>query len=296
MPELAQIQIILPTFLIILVGYAISKVKRLRFDVQTLLDLIVYIAAPALIITSIARSDINLIDFATLAGAALTIILIMALAAFLIFKITQSDKKGLYLPMVFGNTSFLGYPIALAAFGIDGLALAVVYDMMHSLLIYSLGIYIVQQKNEIREIFKVPLLYAVVIGMVLNLLKIPIPDMLFAPVELIGMTAIPLALLVLGYKLAEMKINLSVAKIAVLASIFRILGGLLLAISIISLFSIEGLVRDIIVLQAAMPSAIMALVLATKYNRDASLVAAVVFITTLLSIISIPLILSIPSA
>ena len=104
----------------------------------------------------------------------------------------------------FGNTSFLGYPIALAAFGIDGLALAVVYDMMHSLLIYSLGIYTVQKKNEIREIFKVPLLYAVVIGLVLNLLKIPIPDMLFSLVAavvlittLLSMITIPLILSIL---------------------------------------------------------------------------------------------------
>jgi predicted permease len=283
------VQTVIPIFSIILVGYAIGKFKKV--DIQAFVDLIVYITGPCLIFASISRSDINLTDFTTIAGAALAIILIMAFSAFLILKLTHSDKNGLYLPMVFGNTSYLGYPVALFAFGMDGLSRAVVYDMMNSLVIFSLGIYIVHHKNEIQEAFKVPLLYAVVIGLAVNLLQIPVPDLVFTPIELIGMITIPLALLVLGYKLTEIKI--SAAKIALLASVFRIGGGVLVALAIINLLSIDGLVKDIIVLQAAMPSAVMAMILAAKYNRDASLVASVVLITTVLSMISIPIILSI---
>jgi len=282
------VQTVIPIFSIILVGYAIGKFKKV--DIQAFVDLIVYIAGPCLIFASISRSDINLTDFTTIASAALAIILIMAFSAFIIFKLTNSDRKGLYLPMVFGNTSYLGYPVALFAFGMDGLSRAVVYDMMNSLVIFSLGIYIVHHRNELQEAFKVPLLYAVVIGLAVNLLQIPVPNVLFTPIELIGMITIPLALLVLGYKLTEIRI--SAAKIAILASVFRIGGGVLVALAIINLLSIDGLVKDIIVLQAAMPSAVMAMILAAKYDRDASLVASVVLITTVLSVISIPIILS----
>jgi len=283
----SHLQTVIPIFSIILVGYAIGKYRKV--DIQAFVDLIVYIAGPCLIFASISRSDINLTDFTTIAGAALAIILIMAFSAFLIFKLTRSDRKGLYLPLVFGNTSYLGYPVALFAFGMDGLSRAVIYDMMNSLVIFSLGIYIVHHKNELQEAFKVPLLYAVVIGLAVNLLQIPVPDLVFTPIELIGMITIPLALLVLGYKLTEIRI--SAAKIAILASVFRIGGGVLVALAMINLLSIDGLVKDIIVLQAAMPSAVMAMILAAKYNRDASLVASVVLITTVLSMISIPLIL-----
>jgi predicted permease len=212
------VQTVIPVFSIILVGYTIGRIKKL--DIQTLIDVIVYISAPCLIFSSIASSDINLTDFTTIAIAALAIILIMALFVFLILKITHSDKKGLYLPMVFGNTSYLGYPVALLAFGMDGLSRAVVYDMMNSLVIFSLGIYIVHHRNEIQEAFKVPLLYAVLIGLIVNLLKIPIPHVLFQPIEMVGMITIPLALLVLGYKLTEIK--LSAAKTASLASVVLI--------------------------------------------------------------------------
>jgi len=191
--------------------------------------------------------------------------------------------------MTIGNTGYLGYPVALFAFGIAGLSRAVVYDMIGSLFLFSLGIYIIHRKNEIKEIFKIPLIYAVVIGLVFNLLKIPIPEIIFKPIEMIGMITIPLALLVLGYQLTEIKINS--AKIAFLASLFRIIGGFLAAMLIINIFSITGLVKNIVLIQAAMPSAVMTMILTAKYKRDASLVASIVLITTVLSIFTIPLIL-----
>jgi predicted permease len=291
MHSAALVQTVLPIFLIIAVGYAIGTRRNVEVDVQPFIDLIVYVAGPCLIFASIARSDINLTDFTTIAGAALAIVLIMTSVAFLIFNLTKSDKKGLYLPLVFGNTSYLGYPVALFAFGMAGLSRAVVFDMINSLVIFTLGIYIVHQKSEIQEAFKIPLLHAVIVGLVINLLNIPVPDVIFTPIEMIGMITIPLALLVLGYKLTEIK--LTAVKVAVLASVFRILGGFLVASAIIELLSIEGMVRDIILLQAAMPSAVMGMILAAKYDRDASLVASVVLITTVLSLISIPLILAI---
>jgi len=280
-------QTVIPVFLIILVGFIIGKYKKI--NIQPLIDLIVYIAGPCLIFSSISKSDISLIDFTTIALAAVTIILIMAFIVFLIFKITKSEKKGLYLPMVIGNTGYLGYPVALFAFGIAGLSRAVVYDMMGSFFIFSIGIYIIHKRNQIKEAFKIPLIYAVIIGLSFNLLKIPVPNMIFKPIEMIGMITIPLALLILGYKLTEIKIT--EAKTALLASLFRIIGGFSIAILIIKLFSITGLAKNIILLQAAMPSAVMSMILCQKYKRDASLVASIVLITTILSLISIPLIL-----
>lgn len=281
------LQTVIPVFLIILVGYIIGKYKKI--NVQLLVDLIVYITAPCLIFASISKSDINLTDFFTMALAAIGVMLILGIFIFIILKITKSKKVGLYLPMMSGNTGYLGYPVALLAFGVAGLSRAVVFDMMNSLFLYSLGIYIIHHRNEIKEMFKVPLLYAVVIGLLFNLLKLRLPELIFKPIEMIGMITIPLALLVLGYKLTKIKV--SSTKIAVLASLFRIVGGFLVALLIIKLFSLTGLLRNIILLQAAMPSAVMSMILTAKYKRDASLVASIVLITTVMAIFTIPLIL-----
>lgn len=287
MPQ-ALVQTVIPVFSVILVGYAIGRVRRV--EVQPFIDLIVYVAAPCLIFSSVSRSTISLTDFTTIAGAALAIIFSMSGLAFLVLKLTRSSAKGLYLPLVFGNTSYLGYPVALFAFGMDGLARAVVYDMMNSLVIFSLGIYAIQQRHELREVLRIPLLYAVIAGLAVNLLGLPVPELVFKPIELIGMITIPLALLVLGYKLTEIKLR--AVRTALLASLFKLGGGLLVALALVHLLGLDGLVKQVILLQAAMPSAVMAMILAAKYDRDAALVASVVFITTLLSVISIPLILA----
>ncbi|MEA2037722.1 MAG: AEC family transporter [Nanoarchaeota archaeon] len=276
---------VVPVFLIIATGYIIGKKKKL--NVQILIDLIVYIAGPALIVSSIARSDISLEDFGIIAGASLAIIFAMVFLTYIILK--KSNRKCLYLPMVFGNTGYLGYPVALFAFGVAGLSRAVVFDMMNSLVIFSLGVYLINKRNQFKEIFKVPLIYAVVLGLIFNLFKIPIPDVIFNPIEMIGLITIPLALLVLGYQLTEIRINS--ARTAVLASLFKIIGGFLVALLIIKLFSIEGLAKNIILLQAAMPSAVMTMILSAKYKRDAACVASIVLITTVFSLITIPLIL-----
>ncbi len=281
------LQIVLPVFLIILVGYVTGNFKKV--NVQLMVDLIVYIAGPCLIFSSVSRSDINLTDFFTIALVAAGVILILAFLVFIILKLTKSKRIGLYLPMTIGNSGYLGYPVALFAFGMAGLSRAVVYDMTNSLILYSLGIYTIHHKNEIKEMFKIPLLYAVVIGLFFGILKIPVPELIFKPIEMIGMITIPLALLVLGYKLTAIKIDS--AKIAFFASLFRIIGGFLVALLIIKLFSISGLVKNIVLIQAAMPSAVMTMILCQKYRRDASLVASIVLITTLLGIVTIPLIL-----
>ena len=111
------------------------------------------------------------------------------------------------------------------------------------------------------------------------------------PLETIGLVTIPLSLLILGYKLASIKIKS--IKTAIFASLFRIVVGFLIGFFYISVFGIQDLNANILQLQAAMPSAVMSLVLCQKYKRDADLVAPVVLISVLISLISIPLILSI---
>ena len=278
---------VIPVFLIIAIGFIIGKKRKI--DVQPIVDLIIYIAGPSLIFISLAKSNIELNDFLTIVIVTVTFTLILWLLAYIIFKITKSKNYGLYLPMAHGNTGYLGWPIALFAFGIAGLSRAVIFDAVASVFLFSLGIYVVHRRNELKEIFKIPLIYALILGFLFNFFKIPVPKMAFSALEMIGMITIPAALLVLGYKLTEIK--LKSAKIAFLASLFKIGIGFLVAFLIVALFSITGITRDIILLEASMPSAVFTMILCQKYKRDAALVASTVLISTIISIFTIPLIL-----
>jgi len=280
---------VIPVFLIIAIGFVIGKKRKI--DVQPIVDLIIYIAGPSLIFVSLAKSNIELNDFLTMVIVTVVFTSILWLLAYIIFKITKSKNYGLYLPMAHGNTGYLGWPIALFAFGIAGLSRAVIFDAVASVFLFSLGIYVVHRRNELKEIFKIPLIYALILGFLFNFFKIPVPKMAFSALEMIGMITIPAALLVLGYKLTEIK--LKSAKIAFLASLFKIGIGFLVAFLIVALFSITGITRDIILLEASMPSAVFTMILCQKYKRDAALVASTVLISTIISIFTIPLILSI---
>ena len=250
------LQTVTPVFLIILVGFIVGKYRKI--NTQPLIDVIVYIAGPCLIFASVSRSDINLTDFLTIALGAAGITLILTLLVFIILKLTKSNKVGLYLPMTIGNTGYLGYPIALFAFGAAGLSRAVVFDMIGSLFLFSFGIYIINKKNGIKEMLKIPLIYSVIIGLIFGLLKIPVPELIFKPIEIVGAVTIPLALLILGYSLTKIKITH--AKTAFLASSFKIVIEFLIAFLIINIFSITGLAKNIILLQAAMPSAVLSMI------------------------------------
>ena len=280
---------VIPVFLIIAIGFVIGKKRKI--DVQPIVDLIIYIAGPSLIFVSLAKSNIELNDFLTMVIVTVVFTSILWLLAYIIFKITKSKNYGLYLPMAHGNTGYLGWPIALFAYGIAGLSRAVIFDAVASVFLFSLGIYVVHRRNELKEIFKIPLIYALILGFLFNFFKIPVPKMAFSALEMIGMITIPAALLVLGYKLTEIK--LKSAKIAFLASLFKIGIGFLVAFLIVALFSITGITRDIILLEASMPSAVFTMILCQKYKRDAALVASTVLISTIISIFTIPLILSI---
>jgi len=279
---------ILPVFLVILTGYILSKIHK-GIEIDSLLYILVHITAPALIFTSLVKSSLALNEFLGITIATSLIILVTGLAVFMLFGIFKVRHKGLYLPMIIGNTGYIGYPIALAVYGVKGLSIAIIFDTIASFFLYSFGIWIVHENNEIREVFRVPLIYAVIIGMAFSIIKLPVPSVLFTPLESIGTITIPLALIVLGYKLASIKI--SHFKISILASLFKIAGMFTIAFFVLYFLHTTGITKSVILLQASMPSAVMSMVLCQKYKRDPEIVTSVVLVSTIISIFTIPLVL-----
>src|SRR3989338_3572068 len=208
--------IVIPIFAIILIGYILGRFYK-KLDGDSIVSVLVYITVPALIITSISKSPLNLSEFFQIIAISSLIVIISGAIIYLIFKTFKINLPGLYLPLTIGNTGYLGYPIALAALGEIGLSRAIVYDVTSSIFLFSIGIIIIHSRNELKEIFRIPLIYALIIGIALNILKIQIPEIIFKPLEMIGSITIPLALIILGYNLANIKITH--LKISLIASL-----------------------------------------------------------------------------
>ncbi len=259
---------------------------------SAVVDISIYIALPALAFTSMLEKQIILKDALNIWASALIIMFGCGIVAWIVFKILNRKHSGLYIPISIMNTVNIPFPIIFLAFGAEGLFAATLFFIPNALLIYSLGVSIASKKpwkESIKEVLKIPLIYAAILGLTVNLLRINIPSLLLEPLNFIGMMGIPLILIILGYNLSSVKITSFPTTL--LASFLRMGIGLLLGLVSVKLFNLTGIIRSVVILNSAMPAAVFSSILATKYNNEPDVVSSVVFLTTLISLITIPLLL-----
>jgi hypothetical protein len=288
------LNVVLPTFITIFIGFIFGKIKKV--NISAVVDIAMYIAVPALAFTSMFEKQIILNDALKVWASALIIMFGCGIVAWIVFTVMKQKHSGLYVPISIMNTVNIPFPIIYLAFGSAGLFAATLFYIPNVLLLFSLGVYVTSKKhwkNGIKEVFKVPLIYAAFLGLSLNLLRINVPELVIEPLNFIGMMGIPLVLLTLGYNLSKVKI--ASFPTTFLASFLRMGVGLLLGIFVVNIFDLTGILRSVVILNSAMPAAVFSSILATKYKNEANLVSSVVFVTTLISLVTIPLLLMVLS-
>lgn len=286
------LSVVLPTFLIIFIGFIFGKIRKP--DLSIVSDIVIYIALPALAITSMLDKKIVLANAARIWGSAVFVIIGVGVIAFIIFTLLKKKHSGLYLPISIMNAVNIPFPIIYLVYGSEGLYAATLYMIPCSILTYSLGIYIASGKDwktSLKEVFKIPPIYASLIGLMLNLFEVSVPDIILRPLEIIGLMTIPLVLLVLGNNLSRMKSITSIPT-TLLSSFLRVGVGLGLGLLAVELFDLTGILRAVVILESAMPAAVNAAIITTRYKNEAELVSSVVFVTTIASLVTIPFILS----
>jgi malate permease and related proteins len=285
------VAIVLPTFLTIVVGFVFGRWRGR--EVRALIDVSMYIALPALAFTSMLDVRIVLAEAAVLWTVALILVGAGFLMAFVFFRWSGRRHSGLYLPIAFMNNVNIPFPIIYMAFGPAGLAVAMIFYIPNALLIYSVGVHIASRsaswKQSLGEIARVPLIYGALSGLVLNLLHVTPPALLTDSLTFIGQAAIPLVLIVLGVNLSS--VRLAQLSTAVMASALRVVGGLAVGLVLVALFQLHDVSRAVVIFEAAMPSAVFSSMLCAKYDNESELVSTVVFITTVASVVTVPLML-----
>lgn len=288
------LNIVLPTFIVILIGFFYGRARHV--DMSAVVDIALYIGLPALVFTSMLDKPIVLEDAVKVWTSAIIIMIGCGAVAWIVFKALRKKHSGLYLPISIMNTVNIPFPIIYLAFGHEGLFAATLFYIPNALLAFTLGVYVASKRHwkaSLQEIFKVPLIYAAVLGLLCNMMKIDVPDIIVKPLSFIGLMALPLILITLGYNLS--KIQIASLPTTLLASFLRMGVGIILGILIVKIVGLDGILKSVVILDSAMPAAVMASVLATKYDNEADLVSSVVFVTTVISLITIPLLLMILS-
>jgi malate permease and related proteins len=189
---------------------------------------------------------------------------------------------------MFMNAGNMGIPLALFAFGQAGLQRATLMFVMLTFLQYSLGIYILNGRSNWTEIFRLPLIYAAMTGLAVNLGQIQIPELLMQPITMLGQATIPIMLISLGYRLHQVE-SLQWGH-AVGGALIRIVGGFAAANIAVLVIGAEGVNRQVLLLYGALPAAVINFVLTEKYRQDPGLAASIVVISTFISVFTIPIV------
>jgi predicted permease len=211
------------------------------------------------------------------------------IVGYFIIKSRRLPIKVYLPPLVFANTGNMGLPLLLFAFGNEGFKVGILYMVSMTVLHYSLGIMILSFDKSPFELFKLPLLYSAMVGILLSLSDWSLPAYLERALRLLGEASIPTMIFSLGYKLSE--VNISQFKKSLAFGGMRIGMGFILGIGVVKLFNINGLSSNVVVLESSMPPAVFNFVLAEKYNQDPKTVASIILVGTIISVITTPLII-----
>jgi predicted permease len=295
------INVVLPVFLV--AGTAALAQTRLRLDVQTISRATFYLFAPALVFDGLVSSDIGAAEFGQISATVLLITAILwvvgALAGRLL-KLEGPTQSAFLAAILLMNAGNYGLPVNLFAFGEAGLARAAVYFTISALLSSSLGVFLTARGHAsttmaLRRMAGVPLAYAAILGLILSLAKVAVPEPISKAVHILGQASVPSMLVVLGVKLTETfrsrqhSFNLpALASVAVL----RLIAAPALAWVAAWALGLHGLDRSVTIAQSAMPTAVITTILSTEFESDPPFAAMCVLITTLGSLVTLTVLLN----
>jgi len=279
---------LLPILLIAATGYILGK--TLTVDSRTIGRIVFYIFSPLLVFNLMVTSQLNFGQAITTVEFTAVVIAIMGVLAFIFGKIFQLERPQLLaviLTVAFGNTGNYGLPLVKFAFGDEALAVASIFYVTTTILFNTVGVIIASLghsdlKSAILGVFKLPIVYGVILALLVKATGFQIPVSLSRTIEIAANGAIPLMIVLLGLELTKIEWSHSFRALGVGVLTKLILGpivGLLLA----SLFGLQGHSHQGSVIEAAMPAAVANTVIATEYKLEPSLVTAIVFLGTILS-------------
>lgn len=278
-------------------GYGLRA--GLGLDKRTLSTLTFYVLSPALVFSSLVNSGLPGGELAQLALFTVIVTLlfgVVALVASKLMRLSRADTIAMLLVVMFVNGGNYGLTLNRLRFGEEGLARATVYFVVSTMLVYTLGVFIASMgqanwRDSLKRLLKLPAFYAVVLAVVVYSLSIPVPSPLMRGIELAGTGAIPVMLIVLGMQIADLK-SLSRVQLAVPASLLRLIIGPVIAVLVAGWLGMQGLGRATSIIEASMPTAVVTTILATEFNVRPGLVTSTVVLSTLLSAITLPLVIT----
>lgn len=292
---------IISIVLMISLGYFLKRIDFLsEKDIDPLNKIVMYILMPCMIFSALYSADMSLLPtLGILPFVILTASIGSGVISYIVLKRLHYDDKKIWSVLVtvmIANTAFMGYPVNLGVYGHPGFLRAIFCDLATTCMFLLLSFVLVLKfggtvKRAFREILLFPPLWAVVLGISFNLLNIPIGPVLDKTVNYLADGAIPLIMISLGLSIELGGLARSKAMV-IFTSIVKLGVFPLIALVVVSLLGLTGLQHDVGIIEAAMPSGMLSLLLAITYKLDYELTSDCILINTVISLITLPIIMT----
>lgn len=281
-----------PVFLISGVGWLVGR--YLEIDSRQFGRVLFNVFSPALVFRALATTQISFSEFGLLFLTMVFFVGIMAAIAGFVArfqKIGKVERTGIILTAICPNDGNLGLPIIDFAFGPDVLARAVIIYIAATILNFTAGVYVASSgRNSARQslihIFKIPVVYAVLAGFLVNIWDVQMPLPIERSVNLLAQGTIPVMIVLLGIQLAQAG-SLKNLRLVVTAVSLRLLIAPLIALGLAFLFQLNTVALTAFVMQASMPVAVATTVFASEFNLNREQIVSSVVASTLLSPLSL---------
>ncbi len=289
--------IIGPIFVVVSASFFLDR--RVGIDPTSLSRLVVYLFSPSLVYYSLSHSDLSGDEAGQLIAVVIVMSLLVAGLAWLVAReqgFTVKTQSAFVISATLINAGNYGIPLNRFAFGADGEQRAVIFYVATAFMAYTLGIFVASRGegsvlHALRNVFYVPLLYAVTLGIFVNMAEIKLPLPLDRSVKLLSDATIPAMLVVLGTQLSRASLRGHLRPI-LMASSLRLIVAPVIALGLVMLMGMSGLGRQVSIVQAGMPTAVIAGVLSAEFGSDTEFTTGTILISTLCSIVTLTIILA----
>lgn len=267
-------------------------------ETRTISRLAIYVVSPALAFQGMANSTIGTVNLGELLLFTVLSTSMITFVTWLITYLLRLDRvtaSAFILSTSLLNVVNYGIPLNEFAFGPIGRELAIVVGIFGGLYSYTMGVFLASWgrasiKQALTNMLTVPMVYAAVIGLAVNLGSLPIPTLLTNVTGVLSDAAVPMMLLLLGVQIYRSSIQGQWTVIAG-ASLLRLIGGAVAGFLFAYLLGLEGALRQVAIVGASMPTGVTAVVLATEFESDAQVVSSTVLFSTLLSLVTLPVVI-----
>jgi predicted permease len=282
------LHVVVPTFMVIAVGLCWSKLGQ-RYDTEMVTTLVMNISGPCLVFATLSSLDISPSLLGRIGAATLAAVILSVLFGSLVLRIAGLHLRDFLSPLVFPNCGNMGLPVCLFAYGNTGLAMAIIIFAVYVAGQFTIGLGLYSGEVSPLALIKDPLIWAVIVSIFFLIMGLKPYEIILRTTGLLGDLTIPLMLFTLGVSLARLRV-LKITR-PLLLSILRFGMGLGIGIIVSAMFGLTGTARGIFILQNTMPVAVFNYLLAERYKRNAGETAEWLVTSTILSLLTLPLVL-----